>query len=79
MQLINLVELTKQEDDYLRSLSLEKAVTFMHTIADNIGLLTVEEYKDVECISRRTAYDNVEKDKIKCTKLLDKIGVIINK
>lgn len=70
--------LTEKQIENLSKLDTDTLIQIMHECAETLGLVTVDEYCKIIGTKRRTAYDNIQKGRIKSININNHIFAIIN-
>ena len=58
--------LTEKQIQNIRKLPKEDLISIMHECAEELGLVSVKEYCQATGMNRRTVYDYIQQNKIKC-------------
>lgn len=71
--------LSEKVISWVNNLSFEDAIELLHECADErLGIVSIEEYKEIFKVPKRTIYDHIKKGKIHTETIANKICIIIN-
>ena len=70
--------ITNEQRNNIHKLSTEDLIEILHECAEALGVVSVEDYMNINCRKRRTVFQNIKDNKIKVVNIAGRKFPVVN-